>query len=122
MVSKLVDNGTYDGAAANNGNQFPNTPTHSFSMWTTYKVMPKLTMGGGAFYMSRIYGNPANSVYAPAYTRFDAMSSYAVNKNVSLQLNVQNLTNKTYFDKAQGRHYAHMAPGRAVILSASMTY
>jgi len=117
-----VENGTYKGAAANNGNRFPNTPSHSLSLWSTYKVLPKLTAGGGVFHMSRVYGNAANSVYAPAYTRFDAMASYAVNKHVSLQLNVQNLTNKTYFDKAQGRHYAHMAPARSVMLSASMTY
>ena len=122
LASKLVENGTYKGAAANNGNRFPNTPSHSLSLWSTYKVLPKLTAGGGVFHMSRVYGNAANSVYAPAYTRFDAMASYAVNKHVSLQLNVQNLTNKTYFDKAQGRHYAHMAPARSVMLSAGMTY
>ena len=122
MNSKLVDNGSWSGAAANNGNQFPNTPTHSFSLWSTCEVLPKLTAGGGVFYMSRIYGNPANSVFAPAYTRFDAMASYALNKQVSLRLNVQNLTDKTYYDKALGGHYAHMAPGRSVMLSADLRY
>jgi len=122
MNSKLIDNGSYNGAAANNGNQFPNTPTHSLSLWSTYEVLPKLTAGGGIFYMSRIYGNAANSVFAPAYTRFDAMASYALNKNVALRLNIQNLTDKIYYDKALGGHYAHMGPGRSVMLSANLRY
>lgn len=122
MHSTLVDNGSYNGAAANNGNQFPNTPTHSFSLWSTYEVLPKLTAGGGMFYLSRIYGNAANSVFAPAYTRFDAMASYAVSKNVALRLNIQNLTDKIYYDKALGGHYAHMGPGRSVMLTADLRY
>ena len=68
------------------------------------------------------HGGAGNPVYAPAYTRFDAMVSYALNKQVSLRLNVQNLTDKTYYDKALGGHYAHMAPGRSVMLSADLRY
>ena len=122
MNSKLVDNGSYSGAAANNGNQFPNTPEDSFSLWNTYEIMPKLTLGAGVYYVSRVFGNTANTLYVPSYVRYDAMATYAVNKNVTLQLNVQNLTDKIYYDQAFTTHYAHMAPGRSAVLSANMRF
>ncbi|MDP5009443.1 MAG: TonB-dependent receptor [Glaciimonas sp.] len=122
LDSVLNDAGKYNGAAANNGNQFPNTAKHSFSVWSTYQVLPKLTVGGGAFYMSRVFGNAANSVFVPGYTRFDAMTSYVVNNDVTLQLNIQNLTNKRYFDQAFVTHYAHQAAGRTAILSANVKF
>ena len=77
----------------------PNTPKNSFSLWTTYDITPKLTVGGGAFYVDEVYGDAGNTVYVPSYTRYDAMASYKLTKNVDLQLNVQNLTDKTYYDK-----------------------
>jgi len=122
MNSKLVDNGSYSGAAANNGNQFPNTPEDSFSLWNTYEILPKLTLGAGVYYVSRVFGNTANTLYVPSYVRYDAMATYAVNKNVTLQLNVQNLTDKIYYDQAFTTHYAHMAPGRSAVLSANMRF
>ncbi|WP_037001132.1 TonB-dependent receptor, partial [Pseudomonas fragi] len=102
LKSELVDpgqkanrNGTINTAAVSDkGNEMPNTPKNSFSLWTTYEVMPKLTIGGGAFYVDEVYGDTANTVYVPAYTRYDAMASYKLTKNIDLQLNVQNLTDK----------------------------
>ena len=72
----------------------PNTPKNSFSLWTTYDITSKLTIGGGAFYVDEVYGDVGNTVYVPSYTRYDAMASYKLTKNVDLQLNVQNLTDK----------------------------
>ena len=43
------------------------------------------------------------------------MVSYKFTPNLSLQVNVQNLTNKEYYASTYTTHYATMAPGRAVI-------
>ena len=120
LDAKLLDNGPL--GSANNGNAFPNTPKDAFSLWSSYEILPKLTIGGGAFYVSRVFGNTDNSVYVPSYTRFDAMATYALDKNVTLQLNVQNLTNKLYYDQAFTTHYAHMGPGRSAVLSANIHF
>ena len=104
------------------GNEMPNTPKNSFSLWTTYEVMPKLTIGGGAFYVDEVYGDTANTVYVPAYTRYDAMASYKLTKNIDLQLNVQNLTDKTYYDKAYSAHFASQAAGRTALLTTSFHF
>ena len=130
LKSELVDpgqkanrNGTINTAAVSDkGNEMPNTPKNSFSLWTTYEVMPKLTIGGGAFYVDEVYGDTANTVYVPAYTRYDAMASYKLTKNIDLQLNVQNLTDKTYYDKAYAAHFANQAAGRTALLTTSFHF
>ncbi|WP_256077883.1 TonB-dependent siderophore receptor [Massilia sp. YIM B04103] len=105
-----------------NGNVFPATPKNSASLWTAYRVLPGLTIGGGLNYVSKVYASINNNKWAPAYTRFDAMASYEVNKHISLQLNVQNLTDKLYFDKVSSPHYAGVGPGRSATLTANFKY
>ena len=105
-----------------NGNQLPNTPTPSLSLWTTYEVLPKLTIGGGAFYVDEVFGNVANTVMVDSYWRYDAMAAYELTKNVDLQLNVQNLTDEVYYDKAFASHFANQAAGRTALLSTNVHF
>jgi len=105
-----------------NGNQFPNNARHSANLWTTYAVTDGLTIGGGATYSSRQYGNVANSKWIPGYTRWDAMASYAFDERYSVQLNVQNLTDKLYFNKPYASHYAGIAPGRTATLALNVAF
>ncbi|MBV7481893.1 TonB-dependent siderophore receptor [Bordetella sp. BOR01] len=126
MDSELV-NGAY--SSVNEGDQLANTPRNSFSLWTTYKVVPALTVGGGAYYVGKTFGGNQggagggnNQVYMPAYWRFDAMAAYRLTGNVALQLNVLNLTDKEYFVRTNGVHHADYGPGRQFILSANVRY
>nr|WP_312508478.1 TonB-dependent siderophore receptor [Pseudomonas luteola] len=104
------------------GNKMPQTPENNFTLWTTYDVTQDFTVGGGATYVDRQFGNTANSTYIPSYTRYDAMAAYRVTKNLDLQLNVQNLTDKRYFDQVYSTHMAHVAPGRTALLSANFHF
>ncbi|EJM87895.1 MULTISPECIES: TonB-dependent receptor [unclassified Pseudomonas] len=109
--------------AADEGNHMPSTPRNNFTLWTTYDVVPdKLTVGAGATFVDSQFGNIANSVEIPSYWRYDAMASYRLTKNVDLQLNVQNLTDKRYFDQILQNHYAHVAAGRTALLSANFHF
>ncbi|AGI22903.1 TonB-dependent receptor [Pseudomonas sp. MT3] len=109
-------------APSNNGNQMPNTPKNSFSLWTTYDILPNATIGGGTFYVDKVYGDVANTMYVPDYWRYDAMAAYKLTKNVDFQLNVQNVFDKKYFDKAYASHYANQAAGRTVLLSTNFHF
>jgi len=92
-----------------NGNVFPSTPKNSASLWTSYKLLPALSIGGGMSYVSKVYANINNNKYAPGYTRFDAMASYE-------------LGDKLYFDKVSSPHYAGVGAGRSATLAANFKY
>lgn len=104
------------------GKQLPNVPENSATLWTTYKVLPELTLGAGAIAMDKVYGDAANTKFVPGYVRYDAMARYNVNKNVDLQLNVNNLADTRYFTKAYSSHYATEAEGRSAVLSLNFKY
>jgi catecholate siderophore receptor len=120
LDSKQVDGGPL--GKANDGNELPNTPKNSASVWTTYAVTPKLTIGGGAFYVDDVFGSVANTTMVDSYVRYDAMAAYKLTKNVDLQLNVQNLTDETYYDKAFSTHFANQAAGRTALLSTNFHF
>lgn len=107
---------------SNNGNQVQNVAKNSATLWTTYQVLPQLQLGAGAIAMDKVYGNAANTKWVPGYVRYDAMARYNVNKNVDLQLNVNNLSDKRYFTKAYSSHYATEAEGRSAVLSVNFKY
>jgi catecholate siderophore receptor len=106
----------------NNGKQFVNTPENSFTLWTSYTVLPGLQVGGGAYYQDKVYADAANTLWLPSYTRYDAMASYQVRKNFTLRLNVNNLSDEVYYEKPQSPHMAYVAPGRQYILTGTMTF
>ncbi len=105
-----------------NGNAFPTTPKHSASLWTTYALNKAFTIGGGANFADRQFANINNTKFAPSYTRFDAMATYTLNPSVSFQLNIQNLTDKLYFDRVSSPHYAGVGAGRSASLMANLRF
>lgn len=110
------------GGSLNKGNDMPGVAKNSASVWTTYKVLPKLTVGGGAFYVDKVFADPGNMLFVPSYVRYDAMASYVIDPRFSLQLNIQNLTDKRYFNQTYTRHFATVAPGRLSFLTLNMKF
>ncbi|NNP73169.1 ligand-gated channel protein [Acinetobacter defluvii] len=128
LDSEIVDagfvkntDGSYS-ASPTNGNQVQNVAKNSATLWTTYQVLPQLTIGAGALGMDKVYGDAANTKFVPGYVRYDAMARYDVNKQVNVQLNVNNLSDKRYFTKAYASHYATEAEGRNAVLSLNFKY
>ncbi|QIO04979.1 TonB-dependent receptor [Acinetobacter shaoyimingii] len=109
-------------ANPNNGNHLPNVPENSGTIWTTYQILPKLNIGVGAVAMDKVYGDLANTKYVPGYVRYDAMARYDVNKNLNVQLNYNNISDKRYFTKAYASHYATEAEGTNAVLAVNFKY
>jgi catecholate siderophore receptor len=80
----------------NDGNRLVLTPEWSGSVWTSYAFPARLTVGGGVRFMDDVFVNPANTIFVPPYSVVDAMVEYGVNRNLSLRLNISNLTNVQY--------------------------
>lgn len=80
------------------------SPDLTATLWTTYN-WNKWSLGGGARYVSEqkrvvdptVATSTQNGIPSiPGYSVFDAMVSYKLDKNVTLRLNVYNLTDKEY--------------------------
>jgi catecholate siderophore receptor len=119
LDSEIVDDGP---VATNEGHEFPNTPRNSVSLWSSYAVSTKLSVGGGATYVDARFGNVANTVSIPDYWRFDALATFAVAERVSLQLNLNNLTDTVYFVRPYQSHYAALGPARSAVVSATLRF
>jgi catecholate siderophore receptor len=102
--------------AAQIGRELLNTPHNAFSLWTTYDVTQKWTVGGGAFFVDAVWGNADNTTRVPSYWRFDLMTSYKITNNITAQLNIYNLTNEYYFAQVYN-NWAVPGAGRSAALT-----
>ena len=50
------------------------------------------------------------------------MASVRVGSRVNLQVNLQNLTDETYYVRPYRSHYAQLGPARSAILSATIDF
>ena len=103
---------------SNVGLQMANIAHESFSMLTKYKFDGGWELGGQAVYRSKIYGGTfgANTgTELPSYWRFDAFVEKKIDKNWTMKLYAQNLTNKLYYDTLyrNATPFVAVAPGRA---------
>src|SRR5262249_32307838 len=96
LHARITKGGDYD----NLDEQLRNTPPHTFSFWSTYRVIPQLTVAGGAYYRDEHIGYGgfgAQPEYIDPYWRFDAMGRWQIQSHFALQLNVQNIADKLYY-------------------------
>jgi catecholate siderophore receptor len=110
-----------------------NVPEHSFSLFTTYKFDSELEVGGGANFVSERFAgssatgagtDPVTGTYraAPSYLVFNAMAKYPVTKNVTLQLNINNITNEFYYDQIRGNNAVVPGEGRVALLTTNIKF
>ena len=131
MQGELVDGGFVNGVLNPlDGTRLANTPRHGLSLWSAWQVAPRVSIGAGAFHVSDVVGsfrvNTADGLLTeygvPSYWRFDAMASWQATPRLALRLNLQNLTDATYYTKAYPIHFAVEAPGRTAIASATFAF
>ncbi|WP_336010579.1 TonB-dependent siderophore receptor [Acinetobacter calcoaceticus] len=115
-------------AVAQEGKPLPFVAKNSATLWSTYRILPKLTVGAGAEYRDKVFTNTNTGTtmledkYLPTYTLYNAMAKYDVNKNVNLQLNINNISDKRYFTSAHAAHYAFEGNGRNAVLAINFKY
>lgn len=112
LSSKIVSTTT----AAQLGKELIQTPNNAFSLWTTYKITEDFTIGGGAYYTDAMWGDTNNTTRIPDWWRFDAMASYRLTPNATLQFNIYNIADRYYYDSAY-TNWAVPAAGRTMTLA-----
>lgn len=104
-------------------NRLPLTPLHMASLWADYSFNGKLegfTIGSGVRYIGSTYGDKTGNkdLKVPAYTLWDAMVRYDINKQWQVQVNARNLADKNYVSGCN--YWCYYGEGRTV--TANMNY
>jgi len=104
------------------------TPRHSFSIWSTYDLPVGVQLGYGVTYQGKMLPNNSDAlaIYkVPGYWVHRASAAYQLNDQMRLQLNVNNLFDKTYYTKIRNNTTSGWAtPGAArnAVLSVNYTF
>lgn len=112
------------------GNRLWNVAQHTASLAAVYDFGAifggdQLRVGAGAHYVGERPGDSANSFTLPAYTVADAFANYNTKwggHNVSFQLNVKNLFNKTYYPSSANRYFVAVGDARQVSLLSTLEF
>ncbi len=104
------------------GAQLANVPRNTFSFWSTQRLPLRLETGlGGNYVSSRTASStapfdPTTGLVrqVPGYWVFNAMAKRKLTEHLELQINVNNIANRYYYD---GLHPAHivLGPGRSAL-------
>lgn len=104
------------------GTYFVQTPKHSGSLFTTYKLPFGLELGYGLTYQGSFALNAA-SLAAPTQYRSDdylihrAYLAYSFAGGLTAQVNVQNFTNEKYYTAIRNNGWATPGEARSAVLS-----
>jgi catecholate siderophore receptor len=94
-------------------------PHHTLSLWTNYRLHPKVAAGLGLIYRSEMFVAVDNAVTLPRYTRADAALFYTLSRALRLQLNIENLLDANYYINADSN--TNISPGSPRALRLALT-
>jgi catecholate siderophore receptor len=104
-----------------------NAPKNTASLWMTYDLPWGFQVGAGLNSVSArtasFTADPANGLVqqAPGYIIFSAMLKYRVSKNVEIQLNATNLTDRYYYDLVDPGH-VNPGEGRTLFITTNFKF
>lgn len=121
--AELTKNQTVGSSVFSKGAELGQTPRHTFSLWNKYDFNENWGAAIGVISRSDMYAltpTATSSTVLPGYTRVDAAVYGKLDKNLRLQLNLENLTNKEYALSAHNNN--NIVPGSPLTARATMIY
>ncbi|QLT66364.1 ferrioxamine B receptor FoxA [Klebsiella oxytoca] len=105
-------------------------PRNQASAWLSYDVksgpLDGLTLGSGVRYVNGIISDRLNTHTLPSYTLVDMAIGYDLSKvgikGLSAQLNVNNLTDKSYIAACNSLSYCYFGAERSIVGSVSWKF
>ena len=91
-----------DSSFGDAGQRLQQLPRHSVSAWNRFDLDERIGLGFGVIHQSDQFASFSNDVVLPAYWRVDAAAYYTVSDKLSVQLNIENLFDETYYPSAHG--------------------
>ena len=114
--------GTGD-AQITSGTPLGHVPKHTFSLWNKYEMNETWSAALGIVSRSDMFAatpTTSTAVKLPGYARLDAAIYANINKQTKLQLNIENLLDKTYYQSAHNNN--NIMYGYPLTARATVTY
>ncbi|BAW80491.1 TonB-dependent siderophore receptor [Candidatus Nitrosoglobus terrae] len=96
-------------------------PRNQFSVWSTYDINEHWGFGGGVHGQSMRYASFTDKVQLPAYAIGDLMAYYQL-KGYRFQVNLNNVSDETYYATASGDNQIMPGIPRSVFASVNMDF
>ncbi|BET95565.1 ferrichrome porin FhuA [Xenorhabdus sp. TCT-1] len=114
------------------GKRVPSIPEHAASAWGSYSftqtALKGFTLGAGVRYTGSTSGDYEETFHVKPYTLYDLMAKYDLGeaspqlKGASVQLNVNNLTNKRYVASCSNAGACFYGSGRSIVATVEYTW
>ena len=126
LDGKVVSSNYYPDAI---GAPLANVPRNTFNFWSTHRLPWRVETGlGGNYVSSRTSSatkplDPTTGLLkeAPAYWVFNAMAKRRLTEHLDLQVNVNNITNRYYYDQLHPAHIV-LGPGRSALVGLQFKF
>lgn len=105
------------------GTSLGHVPEHTFSLWNKYEMNETWSAALGVISRSDMFAatpTTSTAVKLPGYARLDAAIYANINKQTKLQLNIENLLDKTYYQSAHNNN--NIMYGYPLTARATLTY
>jgi catecholate siderophore receptor len=105
------------------GAELGQTPDRTLSLWNKYEINDMWAVALGVVSRSEMYAlspTASQSTLLPGYTRYDAAIFGNFSKKLSMQINIENLTNKEYALFAHNNQ--NITPGSPITGRATLIY
>ncbi|QDD01475.1 TonB-dependent siderophore receptor [Candidatus Methylopumilus planktonicus] len=105
------------------GTSLGHVPEHTFSLWNKYEMNETWSAALGIISRSDMFAatpTTSTAVKLPGYARLDAAIYANINKQTKLQLNIENLLDKTYYQSAHNNN--NIMYGYPLTARATLTY
>jgi len=126
LDSKVVSSRYYPAAV---GYPLANVPKYTFNLWTEYRLPKRWEVGAGSNYVSSRTASatapldPSTGLIkeVPGYWVFNAMVKHPLNEHMDLQVNVNNIANRYYYDELHPAHIV-LGPGRSASIGLKFKF
>lgn len=101
LDGEIISSETETNGQALEGNRSANTPRFSANLWNTYEFSNGFGAGGGLSYVGERFVADDNLDTLDSYVRADATAFYRA-KGYEVQLNINNVLDKQYYESGSG--------------------
>jgi catecholate siderophore receptor len=126
LDGKVISSNYYP---ASIGAQLANVPRNTFNLWSTQRLPGHWETGlGGNYVSSRTASStvpldPTTGLVkeVPGYWVFNAMAKHRLTEHLDLQINVNNIANRYYYDELHPAHIV-LGPGRSALIGLKFKF